>query len=442
MPEYDTVVKKLVVHHTATPNNPPDPASSIRGIYHYHLSGEWIDIAYHWLIDQDGRIYEGRWAADYPAGAVHTGEDAEGRQVRGGHASATNTATIGIALLGTFTSVGPTEATVEALVNLLAWKCARWGIDPLGSDEYVDGRVFPNVCAHRDVTATTCPGDPLVRRMSEIRERVAARIREGRNGYWISTRAGGALAFGDVPDLGDPRRLGIRATIQSIVPNPAGVGYWMLGTDGGVFSFGDAGFYGSTGGMRLNRPVVGMAPTTTGRGYWLVARDGGIFSFGDAGFFGSTGAIRLNQPIVGMAPTPSGNGYWLVAADGGIFSFGDAGFFGSTGAIRLNQPIVGMAPTPSGKGYWLVASDGGIFAFGDAEFFGSTGGIRLVQPIVAMASTPTGQGYWLLARDGGSSPSATPPSTAARRARWAATRWASPPGCWAEPGARSGHRER
>jgi len=400
--DFDSTIKKLVVHHTATPNNPADPKATIRSIYQYHLSTEYLDIAYQYLIDQHGNIYEGRWSKDLAPGERPNGEDRQGRQVRGAHSTNTNTQTIGIALIGTFTNaVGPSPAAIESLVTLLAWKCARWGIDPLGAGQYLDGRTFPNISGHRDTSSSACPGDSLHAALPEIRNRVAARFRESKNGYWIAMRDGSIHAFGDVADLGDPRRTLFPINAQAIAAKPTDVGTWVLGADGGIFTQGSAAFYGSTGGMRLNQPIVGMATTPSGQGYWLVATDGGIFTFGDAQFFGSTGAIRLNKPIVGMTSTPTGQGYWLVASDGGIFTFGDARFFGSTGDIRLNQPIVGMASTPSGQGYWLVASDGGVFCFGDASFYGSTGGIRLNQPIVDLATTPTGGGYWMLARDGG-----------------------------------------
>jgi len=381
-PDYDSVVNKLIVHHTASPNDPPDPAAAVRSVYDYHVGGVYLDVAYNWLIDQHGVIYEGRWARDYPDGVAHSGELEDGRQVRGGHAANTNAQSCGIALLGTFTNQAPTDAALEALVTVLAWKCARWGIDPNGKDVYApDGRTFANICGHRDTSSTSCPGDALEQLLPDLRARVADRLARGTSGlrkvatgYWITSSAGAAVAIGDAPKLNDLSKLPTKSAVRSIVAGPNGSGYWMLGADGGVFSFGSVQFYGSTGATRLNRPVIAMAPTPSGAGYWLCSSDGGIFAFGDGGFFGSTGAMRLNRPIVGMASTPSGNGYWLVASDGGIFAFGDAGFFGSTGAIALNQPIVDMAATPSGLGYWLLARDGGIFAFGDAPFKGSAVG--------------------------------------------------------------------
>jgi hypothetical protein len=378
-PVYDTPVTKLVVHHTVTPNG-SDPTSTIRGIYATHLASAegYIDIAYNWLIDQYGNIYEGRWAADYPPGAAHTGENAQGQNVHGAHSGSANTDTIGVALLGTFNgSVAPTDAAIDGLVRLLSWKCARWGIDPLGADVYLPGqdvRVFPNICGHRDVTATTCPGDQFFVMLNDVRDRVSLRLRTGTDGSWIVGRAGKVWPLGDMPDLGDPQRDHTRNPIVGLAAVPRSVGFWAVGSDGGIFSYGSARFFGSTGDLRLKAPVVGMAVTPSGNGYWLVASDGGIFTFGDAGFFGSTGDLRLKAPVVGMAVTPSGNGYWLVASDGGIFTFGDAPFFGSTGALRLVAPVVTMNATATGRGYALLAADGGIFTYGDAPFQGSGSG--------------------------------------------------------------------
>jgi len=401
---YNSAVEKLVVHHTVTPNNPSNPAAVVNSVYEYDVNGVYIDICYHFLIDAQGRIYEGRWARDYPAGVPHTGENSAHQSVQGAATLGHNPRTISVAMLGTFTDILPTAAAMSSLVTVLAWKCARWGIDPLASTPYTDTdnvvQVFPDIIGHRSVVPTICPGNPMIAQLSSIRAAVAARIRNGSYGYWITSANGVTRALGDVPDVGDPQRLGLRDPIRAIAAHPSHQGYWALGVDGGIFTFGAARFFGSMGGHRLNRPVIAMASTPSGNGYWLLASDGGIFSFGDARFFGSTGAIHLNRPVISMAPTPSGNGYWLVASDGGIFCFGDAKFYGSTGAIRLAQPIVAMAPTASGRGYWLLARDGGVFCFGDAQFFGSGPQRGLRSAAVAMLATTSGHGYAIVASDG------------------------------------------
>jgi hypothetical protein len=400
---FDSRVEKIVIHHTVTPNNPADPAAVLRGIYSHAVSGEYIDLQYNWMLDHVGRLYEGRWATDYPGGVPHTGER-NGANVRGGHALNHNTRTIGIAFMGTYTDLMPPQASIETLITFLAWKCARWGIDPLGATPYVNGAgatvVIPNICGHRDTKPTACPGNPLSAMMPTLRQQVANRLRDGSTGYWIAAREGTLFAFGNLPDQGDTRRLGLPVRLSGVTAHPSGLGYWLFAQDGGVFTFGNARFHGSTGGQRLNAPVIGMAATKKGNGYWLVARDGGVFSYGDAKFYGSTGGQRLNAPVLGMCPTPSGKGYWLYAQDGGIFSYGDAKFFGSTGGLRLVQPIVSMAARPQGDGYWLVSRDGGIFAFGKAKYRGSGSELRVPGPYVGMVPTTTGRGYALLARDG------------------------------------------
>ncbi|HEX2038375.1 MAG TPA: peptidoglycan recognition protein, partial [Acidimicrobiales bacterium] len=220
-------VRKLIVHHTDTPNGDPDPAATVRAIYSYHVQTRgWNDIGYNFLIDERGRIYEGRWSREYAAGEIPTGEDTEGRGVIGAHAEGANTGSVGVALLGTFTAQGPSSAAVEALQAMLAWKADRHSINVLSGDSY------PNLAGHRDTKATSCPGDRLYDRLPEIRRRVSDIV---------------ASAHGRTK------------------------GYWVTTNDGQVLPFGEAGSFGSMAGHRLNSPVLGMAATTTHAGYWLLA---------------------------------------------------------------------------------------------------------------------------------------------------------------------------
>jgi hypothetical protein len=394
---YDPSIEKIVVHHTGTPNDITDYAGLARGILANETAGEYIDIAYNWLIDPNGNLYEGRWAEDYPPGIPHTGERG-GANVRGGHAIYHNSRTVGVALMGNYDIADPSGPMIDALVNFLAWKCARWGLDPRASGIYnaSNGAVenLFNICGHRDTSATACPGIRVESMLPTLRQRVAGRMFGG--GYWIASQAGRVRAFGGVPAGSDSHG----HTIVGIVGHRGGHGYWLCGPDGSVHTSGDAHFYGGMRGKRLAAPIVGMAALPHGNGYWLVGADGGVFSFGAARFHGSTGGMRLNAPVLGMVATRSGKGYWLYARDGGVFSFGDASFHGSTGGMRLDQPVVSMARRPKGGGYWLVAADGGVFTFGKASFHGSASRYPSFSPCVGMLPTTTGGGYVLLRADG------------------------------------------
>lgn len=404
-------IAKLVVHHSDTANDDPDPAATVRAIQAFHIrSNGWDDIGYNFLIDQQGRIYEGRWARNYADGELHNGEDLNNFGVVGAHALNVNGGAVGVCLLGTFTSQAPTPAAIDALTRVFAWKAERHNIEAHGASTFMfgDGKLgsFPNISGHRDTSQTSCPGAGMYGLLPTVRDRVSGLVQlrsiTPATGYWTAAKNGAVTGFGLVQTFGSMAGKPLNAPIVAMSATPSNNGYWLLGADGGIFSFGDAQFYGSTGGMALNQPVLALAPTPSAKGYWLAAGDGGVFAYGDAGFFGSMGSIPLNKPIVGMAATSSGKGYWMVASDGGIFAFGDAPFWGSTGSMKLNQPIVGMAAHPSGLGYWLLAADGGIFAFGSAPFLGSVPGLHLYNypGATSIASTKSGNGYWVLGSNG------------------------------------------
>jgi N-acetylmuramoyl-L-alanine amidase/Fibronectin type III domain len=183
-------MQKLLVHHTATQNADPNPASTVRAIYYYHaITQGWGDIGYNFLIDEAGHVYKGRHShtTSNPSSAspspddTITGEDASGNGVTAGHALGYNSGTMGVAFLGTLTSQDATPAAKNALADLLAWKADTHGIDPQGSSLYtnpVDGtqRTFPNIAGHRDVNATECPGRTFYATLPTLRSAVASRI--------------------------------------------------------------------------------------------------------------------------------------------------------------------------------------------------------------------------------------------------------------------------
>jgi hypothetical protein len=176
--------QKLIVHHTATANADPDPAATVRAIYRYHaIDRGWGDIGYNFLVDANGVIYKGRYSgppatidADTP-----TGEDASGYGVRGAHTAGSNSGTMGIAVLGTFTSIPLPDAARSALVEHLAWESEHHGLDPLATTTFVnpsDGstKVVANISGHRDWRQTECPGGVLYAALPAIRQETAARV--------------------------------------------------------------------------------------------------------------------------------------------------------------------------------------------------------------------------------------------------------------------------
>ncbi len=167
--------QKLTVHHTATTNEPSDPAATVRAIYRYQAVDRGFgDIGYQYLIDSSGRVYEGR----YSGTDSRPGHDAGGgKVVTAAHVGGFNSGNTGIALLGNFTSTESTSAARGALTGLLSQLTTRHGIDPHGTSEYVNPvsgatKWVANISGHRDWAPTECPGGTLYARLPEIRDSV------------------------------------------------------------------------------------------------------------------------------------------------------------------------------------------------------------------------------------------------------------------------------
>jgi peptidoglycan/xylan/chitin deacetylase (PgdA/CDA1 family) len=139
------------------------------------------DISYNFLIDEEGRIYEGRYSRPYRRGESPTGQDRSGNGVAAAHAYGHNSGTVGMAMLGSFTRLDVTPPARAALERLVAWIAATHQIDPSGSSVYrnpVNGNesVFPNIAGHRDVNQTECPGRTFYGTLPRVRSDVTALI--------------------------------------------------------------------------------------------------------------------------------------------------------------------------------------------------------------------------------------------------------------------------
>ncbi|MEU9375538.1 peptidoglycan recognition protein [Streptomyces sp. NPDC048255] len=166
---YTSTVKAAFVHHSASGNNYAckDAPAVLRSLYRYHvLSSGWRDIGYNFAVDKCGTVYEGR------AGGVS-------KAVLGAHTLGFNTNSIGIAVLGTYTSTAPPAVAVDAVARLTAWKLGLFGRDPRakttltsgGGNRYPKGQnVSMNVISgHRDGFATECPGKQLYGKLGTTR---------------------------------------------------------------------------------------------------------------------------------------------------------------------------------------------------------------------------------------------------------------------------------
>lgn len=141
-------LRTIVVHHTALPLS--DGPREIQAL-HMDERG-YADVAYHFMIDPEGFLYEGR-----PL------------NLRGAHVAGYNTGSIGVVLIGNFEVLEPTSAQLDTL-NILVAHLAE---------------TFPvtHLAGHKDFNPqeTQCPGAHL----SPILPEIAARqnLLYGTGGY-------------------------------------------------------------------------------------------------------------------------------------------------------------------------------------------------------------------------------------------------------------------
>lgn len=159
--EYSPRVSLLVVHHTAiqvTGDERPS-VERVRALYAYHAQNRgWGDIGYHYLLDEEGQIYEGRAGGDY---------------VVGGHVYCSNVGTIGIALLGNFEVEQPTQVQMQSLQWLLDTLARQYSID-LEQQVTFHGKRLQAIVGHREIVSTDCPGYYVWETLNQVRRHVQA----------------------------------------------------------------------------------------------------------------------------------------------------------------------------------------------------------------------------------------------------------------------------
>jgi len=195
-----------VLHHTAGSNSYATPAAAmqqIRNDQRYHMQSRgWCDLGYNFVVDKWGTVYEGR------AGSVTS-------PVVGVHAGGFNTGTVGVSLLGDYSTLTPPPAVVTAVAQVVGWKLGGAGVDPTGSMSYATKAgensrfvnqtvTLPRVFAHRDVAYTACPGAAAYAVLPAVRTkaRATAPIFAGAQLSRTSMPPGGSVTVTASPTVG------------------------------------------------------------------------------------------------------------------------------------------------------------------------------------------------------------------------------------------------
>ena len=166
--------KAIVIHHTAGSNSYTEAQvpGIIAGHCLFHVTGRgWDDIGYNFLIDKFGTVWEGR-----------TGSKTS--PVQGAHTGGFNSQTQGIAMMGNFDSIAPSDATITGLKAMLDWLTGWHSIDPTGLVTLTPGTgavgftpgvefTSQSIVGHRDLGSTSCPGGVFYATLVTVRTQTA-----------------------------------------------------------------------------------------------------------------------------------------------------------------------------------------------------------------------------------------------------------------------------
>jgi hypothetical protein len=147
-------ITHVTLHHTgdAQPLRPQDDvAAKLRGLQSWGAAERnWWDVPYHYLLDLDGKVFEGRdW---HFMGETNTAYDP------GGHFL--------ISMIGNYEKQEPSPAQLAAIADLMAWALKEFDL-PL---ERIGG--------HYNYATTGCPGTHLKKYLEDgtLRRMVAERL--------------------------------------------------------------------------------------------------------------------------------------------------------------------------------------------------------------------------------------------------------------------------
>ena len=146
-------ITSITLHHegSARPLLPgDDPVAGLRALQAWgERDRNWWDVPYHYLIDLDGHVYEGRdW---HYMGETNTTYDPSGHLL--------------ISIIGNYNMQEPTPAQLDAIADVMAWAVREFDV-PLDS-----------IKGHYQYAQTDCPGRNLRKYLEDgtFRRMVAAR---------------------------------------------------------------------------------------------------------------------------------------------------------------------------------------------------------------------------------------------------------------------------
>jgi len=141
-------IKTLVIHHSAVP-----ASVTPQRIAAYHVKSlGWPGVGYHFMVAEDGVIYQGN-----------------SLQTVSNHAAKVNPRGVGICFLGNFNSVAPPPAQLRAGALLVAWLLQELKLD------------LDVVKGHKEFMQTACPGNQWLRgkRWKQMLRQEVVKVQEG-----------------------------------------------------------------------------------------------------------------------------------------------------------------------------------------------------------------------------------------------------------------------
>lgn len=150
-------ITHITLHHQGEPfPQGKDPVAYLRNLQTWsRATKHWLDIPYHYIIDLEGKIYEGR-KLEY-AGDTNTEYDPTGHAL--------------IEVVGNFEEVQPNQKQLDAVVDLMAVLAKKYHVS------------IDQIAGHKDYSAqTVCPGKNLYAYLQDgyFRQKVALRLAQSR----------------------------------------------------------------------------------------------------------------------------------------------------------------------------------------------------------------------------------------------------------------------